>query len=163
MIKGKPVYIVDGTRSPFLKARGKPGPFSAADLAVATGKPLLNRLPFAADAIDEVIIGCVMPGPNEVNIARIIALRLGCGNQTPAWTVQRNCASGMQALDSAARNIAQGDADLILAGGVEVMSHAPILLNEQMVGWLAEFSRARTPLKKLAALEIGRASCRERV
>lgn len=152
MIKGKPVYIVDGTRSPFLKARGKPGPFSAADLAVATGKPLLNRLPFSADAIDEVIIGCVMPGPNEVNIARIIALRLGCGNQTPAWTVQRNCASGMQALDSAARNIAQGDADLILAGGVEVMSHAPILLNEQMVGWLAEFSRARSPLKKLAAL-----------
>ncbi len=152
MIKGRSVFIVDGTRSPFLKARGKPGPFSAADLAVATGKPLLNRLPFSADVIDEVIVGCVMPGPHEVNIARIIALRLGCGNETPAWTVQRNCASGMQALDSAARNIAQGDADLILAGGVEVMSHAPILLNEQMAGWLAEFNQARTPLKKLAAL-----------
>ncbi len=152
MIKGKPVYIVDGTRSPFLKARGKPGPFSAADLAVATGKPLLNRLPFSPDTFDEVIIGCVMPGPHEVNIARIIALRLGCGNEMPAWTVQRNCASGMQALDTAARNIAQGDADLILAGGVEVMSHAPILLNEQMAAWLGDFGRARTPLKKLAAL-----------
>ncbi|HBE92924.1 MAG TPA: acetyl-CoA C-acyltransferase, partial [Gammaproteobacteria bacterium] len=86
MIRGRPVFIVDGTRSPFLKARGKPGPFTAADMAVAAGKPLLNRMPFANDVFDEVILGCVMPGPNEVNIARIAALRLGCGETTPAWT-----------------------------------------------------------------------------
>lgn len=152
MIKGNPVYIVDGTRSPFLKASGQTGPFNAADLAVATGKPLLNRLSFSADRFDEVIVGCVMPGPHEVNIARIIALRLGCGIETPAWTVQRNCASGMQALDSAARNIAHGEANLILAGGVEVMSHAPVLLSHAMTSWLSTYKQARTPLKKIVAL-----------
>jgi acetyl-CoA C-acetyltransferase len=152
MIKGRPVYIVDGTRSPFLKARGKPGPFTAADLAVAAGKPLLNRMPFANDSFNEVILGCVMPGPDEVNIARIAALRLGCGETTPAWTVQRNCASGLQALDSAARNIASGDAELVLAGGVDTMSRAPVLLNDDMVGWLSDFSRARSFTDKLAAI-----------
>ncbi|MFW2440663.1 MAG: acetyl-CoA C-acetyltransferase [Arenicellales bacterium] len=152
MLKGRPVYIVDGARSPFLKARGKPGPFTAADLAVAAGKPLLNRMPFANHSFDEVILGCVMPGPNEVNIARIAALRLGCGETTPAWTVQRNCASGLQALDSAARNIASGDAELILAGGVDTMSRAPVLLNDDMVSWLSGFSRARSITDKLAAM-----------
>jgi len=152
MLKGRPVYIVDGARSPFLKARGKPGPFTAADLAVAAGKPLLDRMPFANDSFDEVILGCVMPGPNEVNIARIAALRLGCGETTPAWTVQRNCASGLQALDSAARNIASGDAEMILAGGVDTMSRAPVLLNDDMVSWLSDFSRARSVTDKLAAI-----------
>ena len=102
------VYIVDGSRSPFLKAKGKPGPFSAANLAVSTARPLLARLPFDADAIDEVILGCVMPGSDEANIARVAALRLGCDKHMPAWRVQRNCASGLQALDSAAQNIAMG-------------------------------------------------------
>ncbi|MCK5360514.1 MAG: acetyl-CoA C-acetyltransferase, partial [Gammaproteobacteria bacterium] len=152
MLKGRPVYIVDGSRSPFLKARGKPGPFTAADLSVAAGKPLLNRLPFSSDCFDEVILGCVMPGPNEVNIARIAALRLGCGESTPAWTVQRNCASGLQALDSAARNIASGEAELILAGGVDTMSRAPVLLNDAMVGWLSDFARARSVTDKLVAI-----------
>jgi len=152
MLKGRPVFIVDGARSPFLKARGKPGPFTAADLAVAAGKPLLNRMPFANDSFDEVILGCVMPGPDEVNIARIAALRLGCGETTPAWTVQRNCASGLQALDSAARNIASGGAELVLAGGVDAMSRAPVLLNDDMVGWLSDFSRARSVTDKLTAI-----------
>ena len=152
MIRGRPVFVVDGTRSPFLKALGKPGPFTAADLAVATGKPLLNRMPFANDSFDEVILGCVMPGPNEVNIARVAALRLGCGESTPAWTVQRNCASGLQALDTAARNIAMGEAELVLAGGVDTMSHAPVLLNDEMVGWLSDFNRARSITGKLKAI-----------
>jgi len=77
----------------------------------------LARQPFEADAFDEVILGCVMSGPEEVNIARVVALRLQCGHHVPAWTVQRNCASGLQALDSAALNIATGRSDLVLAGG----------------------------------------------
>ena len=72
------VFVVDGSRSPFLKAKGKPGPFTAANLAVSTARPLLARMPFDATAIDEVILGCVMPGPDEANIARVAALRLGC-------------------------------------------------------------------------------------
>lgn len=139
----RPVYIVDGSRTPFLKARGKPGVFSAADLAMGAGRPLMARQPFEASDLDEVIMGCVMPGPDEANIARILALRLGCDKHVPAWTVQRNCASGMQALDCAAQNIAHGRANLVLAGGVESMSHAPVLLAEKMVAWLAGWSKAR--------------------
>ena len=137
------VYIVDGARSPFLKARGKPGPFSASDLAVNAGKELLQRQPFAASEINEVVIGCMMPSPDEANIGRVIALRLGCGKSVPAWTVQRNCASGMQALDSAAKDIASGRHDLVLAGGTEAMSRAPLLYNDSMTTWLAELSMAK--------------------
>ena len=138
------VYVVDGARTPFLKARGRPGPFNAANLALSAGRSLLARQPFEAGDIDEVILGCVMPGPDEANIARITTLRLGVGEETPAWTVQRNCASGMQALDSAAQSIAHGRANLVLAGGVEAMSHAPVLLAEPMVAWLGEWYKART-------------------
>src|SRR5687768_7372708 len=88
----KEVYIVDGIRTPFIKARGKPGPFSAADLAVTAGRELLARQPFAPTELGEVVLGCVMPNPDEANIARLVALRLGCGQSMPAWTVQRNCA-----------------------------------------------------------------------
>jgi acetyl-CoA C-acetyltransferase len=140
----RPVYVVDGARTPQLKAKGAPGPFSASDLAVGAGRPLLLRQPFAPDAFDEVILGCVMPGPDEANIARLVALRLGCGQRIPAWTVQRNCASGMQALDAAFHNIADGRADLVLAGGTEAMSRAPVLFGEAMVAWLAHWNRART-------------------
>jgi len=138
------VFVVDGSRSPFLKAKGKPGPFTAANLAVSTARPLLARMPFEATAIDEVIVGCVMPGPDEANIARIAALRLGCDQHMPAWTVQRNCASGLQALDSAAQNIALGRSSLVLAGGVEAMSHAPVLLANSMVTWLGQWAKAKT-------------------
>src|SRR5438128_2081986 len=109
------IFIVDGSRTPFLKARGKPGPFSASDLAVYAGRSLLARQPFSPTELDEVIIGCVSPRENEANIARVIALRLGCGQGVPAFTVGRNCGSGMQALDSAARDISEGRSDLVLA------------------------------------------------
>ncbi len=139
----RPVYVIDGSRTPFLKVRGKPGPFRASDLALVAGRPLLARQPFPARQLDEVILGCVSSGPDEANIARVVALRLGCGERVPAWTVQRNCASGMQALDNAAQDIANGRADLVLAGGTEAMSHHPVLLNDKMLGWLADWSRAK--------------------
>ncbi|MCG6871725.1 MAG: acetyl-CoA C-acetyltransferase [Gammaproteobacteria bacterium] len=152
MKNGRPVFIVDGSRTPFLKARGAPGPLRASDLAVAAGRPLLARQPFAPDAFDEVILGCVMPGPDEANIGRVAALRLGCGKAVPAWTVQRNCASGMQAVDSAARNIAAGNGELVLAGGVEAMSHAPVLFSKDMVAWLGAWNGARDFLTRLRLL-----------
>ena len=138
----RPVYVVDGSRSPFLKAAGKPGPFTASDLAVYAARNLLARLPLTLKDYDEVILGCVMPGPDEANIARISALRLGFDEHVPAFTVQRNCASGMQAVDTAARNIASGNSGLILCGGTESMSHAPLLFKLEMVRWLAAWNRA---------------------
>ena len=145
----KPVYIVDGSRTPFLKAKGKPGEFAAVDLALGCARPLLARQPFSPEQLDEVIVGCMMPGPDEANIARVIALRLGCGKKVPAWTVQRNCASGMQSIDSAAADISLGRANLVLAGGVEAMSHSPVLLNNAMVGWLGRLAMSKKPIDKL--------------
>ncbi len=146
------VYVVDGARTPFLKARDGQGPFSAADLAVACGRPLLARQPFIPETLDEVIIGCVIPAPEEANIARIIALRLGGGKKMPAYTVQRNCASGLQAVASGYERIALGFSDLILAGGTEAMSRAPIQWNAAMVGWLAGMFRAKNPWQRLQAI-----------
>ncbi len=152
MHKGRSVYVIDGCRTPFLKAAGAPGPFAAVDLAVAAGRPLLARQPFAPGDFDEVILGCVGPAVEEANIGRVASLRLGCGQATPAWTVARNCASGMQALDSAAVNIASGRADLVLAGGTESMSHAPVLFSRQFTAWLANWARAATLPGKVKAL-----------
>jgi acetyl-CoA C-acetyltransferase len=146
------VYIVDGSRTPQLKSRGKVGPFTAGDLAVAAAKPLLLRHNFPLDALDEVILGCMMPGEREANVGRVVALRLGIPQSVPGWTVQRNCASGMQSVDSAYRNISNGDADLILAGGVESMSHAPVLLNHTMVNWLGDMMRSRTIGQKISTI-----------
>jgi len=144
------VYIVDGTRTPFLKARGRPGDFTASDLAVAAARPLLLQHEIDLGKLDEVIVGCVMPNPDEANIARVIALRLGIPQTVPAWTVQRNCASGLQAIDSAYRNIKSGQSELVLAGGTESMSRAPILYNDLMVNWLSQLMAAKTTGKKLA-------------
>lgn len=137
------VYIVDGARTPFLKARGKTGPFSASDLAVQAGKELLQRQSFSPEDLDEVVIGCMMPSPDEANIGRVIALRLGCGKKVPGWTVQRNCASGMQALDSAYKDIASGRCNLVLAGGTEAMSRAPLLYSEGYSNWLSGVMTAK--------------------
>jgi len=147
-----PVYVVDGLRSPILKARGKPGSFTASDMAVAIGRILLNRHPNSAKNIDEIILGCVMPRADEVNIARLAGLRMDLPQSIPAWTVQRNCASGMQALDAGMDRIRQGKAELILAGGVEVMSHAPLLFKEEMAHWLASWGKAKTLQQKLQAI-----------
>ncbi len=146
------VFVIDGARTPFLKAQSSPGLFSASDLAIAAGRPVLARMPFAPSALDEVIVGCVIPAADEANIARLIALRLGCGERVPAYTVQRNCASGLQALASAYEHIALGQSQLILAGGTEAMSRAPIQWNGAMAAWLAQMLRARSTVSRLQGL-----------
>ncbi|MDR2837517.1 MAG: acetyl-CoA C-acetyltransferase [Azonexus sp.] len=144
----QPIYLIDGARTPFLKAQKGPGPFAASDLATQAGRALLLRQPFAPDALDEVILGCAAPSPDETNIGRMVALRLGCGKKTPGWTVMRNCASGMQALDSAIANIRCGRSQLVLAGGVDALSRAPLLYSEAMVRWFAGMMNQRTATQK---------------
>ena len=150
--KNIPVYIVDGSRTPYLRARGVPGPFHASDLAVQAGRNLLARQNFEPSQISEVILGSTMPSPDEANIGRVAALRLGCGENVPAWTVQRNCASGMQAVDSALGNIRSGRSDIVLAGGVDAMSHAPLLFSTAMATWLGNFYAARSFPAKLQSI-----------
>ncbi|MGB8433334.1 MAG: acetyl-CoA C-acyltransferase, partial [Burkholderiales bacterium] len=146
------IYVVDGARTPFLKARNRPGPFSASDLATQAGKQLLARQPFAPDELDEVILGCAAPSVDEVNIGRVVALRMGCGDKVPGWTVMRNCASGMQALDSAIANMTTGRSQLLLAGGVDALSRAPLLFSDAMVLWLSGFYAAKSVGQKAAAI-----------
>jgi acetyl-CoA C-acetyltransferase len=161
-----PVYVIDGARSPFLKSKNRPGPFAAGDLAVQAGRSLLSRQKFAPQELDEVILGCAAPSVDEVNIGRVAALRMGCGEKVPGWTVMRNCASGMQALDSGVNNILAGRSQLVLAGGVDALSRAPLLYNDAMVNWFSDMAAAKTggqraalfarlPFKALLAPVIG--------
>ena len=148
----RPVYIVDGARTPFLKAGGAPGPFTPVDLAVQCGRPLLLRQPFSATAFDQVILGCVNVLADEMNPARIAALRLGMGEAMPAFTVQINCGSGMMSIDAGCRAIREGEANLILAGGAESLSHAPLYFGPQGVRWFGSLAAAKSPLAKLKVL-----------
>ncbi len=149
--EGRPVYIVDGARTPFLKAKSGPGPFTPVDLAVQCGRPLLLRQPFAATAFDQVILGCVNVIADEQNPARVAALRLGCGTAMTAFTVQINCGSGMQSIDTAYRYIRDGSSDLILAGGAEALSYAPLVLKQDAVEFLAALNGAKSPVDRLKA------------
>jgi acetyl-CoA C-acetyltransferase len=146
----KPIYVIDGARTPFLKSKNRPGPFAAADLATQAGRALLARQPFAPDELDEVILGCAAPSVDEVNIGRVAALRMGCGQKVPGWTVMRNCASGMQALDSAINNILAGRSSVVLAGGVDALSRAPLLYGDKMVLWFSDMAAARSTGQRLA-------------
>jgi acetyl-CoA C-acetyltransferase len=160
------IYVIDGARTPFLKSKNRPGPFAAGDLAVQAGRALLVRQKFAPQELDEVILGCAAPSVDEVNIGRVAALRMGCGEKVPGWTVMRNCASGMQALDSGVNNILAGRSQLVLAGGVDALSRAPLLYNDTMVSWFSDLAAAKTagqraalfarmPFKALLAPVIG--------
>ncbi|MGE5639257.1 MAG: acetyl-CoA C-acetyltransferase [Clostridia bacterium] len=147
----QPIYVVDGARTPFLKSKNRPGPFAASDLATQAGRTLLVRQKFAPTDLDEVILGCAAPSVDEVNIGRVAALRMGCGEKVPAWTVMRNCASGMQAIDSGINNILAGRSSLVLAGGVDALSRAPLLYNDKMVLWFSDLAATRSTGQRLAA------------
>ncbi|WP_050577477.1 acetyl-CoA C-acetyltransferase [Sinorhizobium arboris] len=151
-ISARPVYLVDGARTPFLRARNKPGPFTPVDLAVQCGRPLLMRQPFSPDEFDTVVLGCVNVIADEMNPARVASLRLGMGAAMTAVTVQINCGSGMQSIDIAFRAIEAGRADLILAGGTEALSHAPLVLRQQAAEWFGGRAAAKTPWEKATAL-----------
>ena len=125
-----PVFIVDATRTPFGRYGGALAGVRCDDLAAMPIAALMARHP-ALDwaAIDEVILGCAnQAGEDNRNVARMAALLSGLPESVPAVTVNRLCASGLEAVGQAARAIACGDAELILAGGVESMSRAPYVM-----------------------------------
>jgi acetyl-CoA C-acetyltransferase len=110
------------------------------------------RQPFAPDAFDEVILGCVNIIADEMNPARIAALRLGMGEAMTAFTVQINCGSGMQSIDTAYQYIREGKSDLILAGGTDALSWSPLLFRKRAVDWYARLFGARDIWRRLEAL-----------
>lgn len=154
----KRIAITSGLRTPFCKANGLLKDMPLDDLGAFAVKELYTRAPFSQDLIDEVILGNVIGDPNATNIARVIAVKSGLNEKIPAYTVNRNCASGLEALASAANKIWLNEADIILAGGVESMSHFPILFSDKMRGFLLGLNKARSFKEKLFAFSKFRPS-----
>ena len=142
---GRPVYVVDGSRTPVSQgARRDPGPFRPSDLAVAAGRAAACPAAIRSRRVRRGDSRLRHARPDEANIARVVALRLGCGERVPAWTVQRNCASGMQALDAAPATSPTAAPTWCWPAARKSMSHAPMLFSEAMVatGWRAWNARA---------------------
>jgi 3-oxoadipyl-CoA thiolase len=119
-------FLVDGIRSPFGRYGGGLSGVRADDLAGAVIAALVARTKIPADRIDDVVFGCAnQAGEDNRNVARMAALLAGLPVSVPGVTVNRLCGSGMQAVADAARLIMTGEADLVIAGGVEQMSRAP--------------------------------------
>jgi acetyl-CoA acyltransferase len=124
-------YIIDAKRTPVGKARGSLSKTRADDLLIHSIQSVLSTLSHADEIknnIDDVIVGCAMPeGPQGLNVARIAALLAGLPDSTPAYTLNRFCASGLQAVANAAEMVKSGSADLVIAAGVESMSTVPMM------------------------------------
>jgi len=150
--KSDAVYLVAGKRTPFIKAKVGANDWSASDLAVAAGKGVLNSLDFNPNVIDELILGCAGPSQDEANIARVVALRLGLSEKTSAFTVQRNCASGLQAIESAFLSIKAHKNKVVLCGGTEAMSRAPLIWQQPLTDIFARVNSAKDFASKLKAL-----------
>jgi len=158
------VAIVAGIRTPLGKASGVFDQLSVVDLGVLSVREVLARSPVSRDDIDQVIIGNVIQPSEAANVARVIALTAGIPRCVPAHTVHRNCASGMQAITDAAEKIQLGRADVVLAGGVESMTHAPLLFHDRFRTAMAKLPRARTLQQKLPVLmEIAKAPWKPRI
>jgi acetyl-CoA acetyltransferase family protein len=148
----KQVAIVGGFRTPFVKAWTDFNDIPAQDLGSLLLREILERLDLPAETINEVIIGNIAQPPEATNIARIIALQAGLPQRIPALTVQRNCASGMEAIANAWYRIQAGSGDTYLAGGVESMSRIPLLFNRAATRWFTNLSRAKTFSRKLGTM-----------
>ena len=146
------IAIIAGYRSPMGKAGGALKNLTAHDLGARIVKEVVLRSKVDPEIIDEIIIGNVAQPGEAANIARVIALKAGLPEKIPAFTVHRNCASGMEAFSSAAAKILNGDNEIILAGGVESMSNIPLLYNKKMTGLFAQLSKAKTVGQKIQAL-----------
>lgn len=122
------VVIVDGVRTPVGNHGGVFRDVLAKDLAVAVIKGILERTRIESASISEVIFGCIAQPSDAPNIARVAALLAGIPKEVPAYTVARNCDSGMDAIVQAWRNIQVGDGEIYLVGGVESMSNIPYII-----------------------------------
>ena len=145
------IAIIDGIRTPFCKMGTSFNSLSAQELGRIAARELIERRGFDVKLIDEVIFGCVGQPAEAANIARVIALLAGVPKTTPAYTVHRNCASGIEAVVSAALKIQGGEGQCMLVGGAESMSNIPFLFSKATQEIFTEVNRAKTFLARLAA------------
>ncbi|MBI5432754.1 MAG: acetyl-CoA C-acyltransferase [Planctomycetes bacterium] len=139
-----------GLRTPQTKAGGAFAKENAAHLGATVAREVLARSGVAVGDVEEVIVGCVGPPHDQANVARVLALRAGVPKEIPAFTVARNCASGMEALSQAVLRIEAGVGSCYLAVGVEVMSQYPLIVGQEMTAFFDRLSRARGAGAKLA-------------
>ena len=128
----KNAYIIDAIRTPFGRYAGGLAPVRTDDLGAVPIKALMERNPFVNwEQVDDIIYGCAnQAGEDNRNVGRMSALLAGVPYQVPATTVNRLCGSSLDAVAMAARAIKSGEADLIIAGGVESMSRAPFVMGK---------------------------------
>lgn len=147
---GRRVAIVAGCRTPFCKAGTALRDVRAVDLARYAARELLERTNLEPATVDEVIFGQVVASPLVPNIAREVSLLPQFPKEIPAFSLNRACASGNQAVTAAHDQIAQGHADIIIAGGAESLSDIPILTSRRLADILVTASKARTLGARLA-------------
>lgn len=146
------VAIVAGFRTPFAKVNTVLREARGVDLARHVARELLYRTELQGHLVDEVIWGQVVPSPLVPNVAREVSLLPQFPPSVPAYTLNRACASGAQAVQNAADQIAVGHADIIIAGGVDSLSDVPILHTRRMSRILVDASKARSATGRLRTL-----------
>ncbi|NIM01790.1 MAG: acetyl-CoA C-acyltransferase [Acidobacteria bacterium] len=145
------VVILSGARTPFVKSGTELAGVSAVDLGRVAMREAIERAEIDPDWIDEVVVGNIAGPADAANIARVIALSAKVPRHVPAFTVNRNCASGLEAVVEAAYRIRSGDADLMVAGATESMSQIPLLFRPESQAVFTRMARAKGPLAKLGA------------
>ena len=150
--KDSDLAIVAGLRTPFTKAQGAMRGAAAADLGTHVIRELFDRSGVDPAEVSEVILGCAGPDSREANVARVAALRAGLPESTPALTVMRNCASGLESLVTAQQRLRAGDGDVFVVGGTESMSNFPLLMGPQHVKFFQRLGKARSLGQRLAAI-----------
>lgn len=146
------VVIVDGLRTPYVKSGDVFNYISAQELGRVCVSELLAKLNFDPKIIDEVIIGNIGQPAEAANIARVVALNAGIPRHVPAYTVQRNCASGLESIAQAYNKIRLGQANAIMAGGTESMSNIPLLFPKTYADFLMNLMKSKTIPQKLKTL-----------
>lgn len=144
--------IIDGVRTPFTKMGTHLARFDATELGRIAVSQLLAKTAIDPEMIDHTIIGCVSQPADAANIARVIALRAGIPRRVPAITVNRNCASGLEALTSAQEKLFAGRGEVFVVGGTESMSQVPMLYRALAASKFARLGRARGMAGKAAAM-----------
>ena len=145
------VVVVDGLRTPYARAGTDLKDVPADELGRIVAGELLARTDFDPEGLDEVIFGNIAQPPDAVNVARVAALKAGIPRRVPAFTVNRLCGSGLQSIVDAHYRIAAGDAEAILAGGVESMSNIPLLYSHESQEVFTEVFAARDLSARVAA------------
>jgi len=145
------LVLVDGVRTPFARLGTTLAHADAVELGRIAVSRLLGRTGIDPGIVSEVILGCVAQPMDAANIARVVALRAGIPEEVPAMTVQRNCASGLEALTTAAERAACGRGDVFVVGGTESMTRIPLLFHAAAAAKFASLQRSKTGGDRLRA------------